>query len=182
MLDTGYWMLDTGYWILDAGYWILDAGCWMFKRTYNLLFVTQMKICNYMSDKKLDKEGAENPEKLTGVKLGNVKKSAGGIPAVISSIRHVVGGAGLVRGWKALKKLNQKDGFTCPSCAWPDPDDDRRRFAEYCENGAKAVAEEATTKKLCGFFSKTCVRFSRLAIDGKRAALHNQCICRKRHN
>src|SRR5688572_6754829 len=111
-----------------------------------------------MSDKKLNKEGAENPEELRGVKLGNVKKSAGGIPAVISTIRHVVGGAGLVRGWKALKKLNQKDGFTCPSCAWPDPDDDRRRFTEYCENGAKAISEEATTKKLdADFFAKNSV-------------------------
>ncbi|HZI54206.1 MAG TPA: molybdopterin-dependent oxidoreductase, partial [Chitinophagaceae bacterium] len=111
-----------------------------------------------MSDKKLDKEGAENPENLIGLKLGKIKKAAGGFPAVVSSIRHVIGGAGLVRGWKALKKLNQKDGFTCPSCAWPDPDDDRRRFTEYCENGAKAISEEATTKKLdADFFAKNSV-------------------------
>src|SRR5688572_28487172 len=111
-----------------------------------------------MSDKKRDKEGAENPENLIGLKLGKIKKAAGGFPAVVSSIRHVIGGAGLVRGWKALKKLNQKDGFTCPGCAWPDPDDDRRRFTEYCENGAKAISEEATTKKLdADFFAKNSV-------------------------
>ncbi len=111
-----------------------------------------------MSEKKRDREGTENPEKLTGLKLGKIKKSAGGIPAVISSIRHVVGGAGLIRGWKALKKLNQKDGFTCPGCAWPDPDDDRNRYTEYCENGAKAIAEEATAKSLnADFFAKHSV-------------------------
>jgi len=102
--------------------------------------------------------GTENPEKLTGLKLGKIKKNAGGLPAVASALRHVVGEAGLLRGWKALKKLNQKHGFTCPSCAWPDPDDERKSYTEYCENGAKAIAEEATSKKLdAGFFAKHTV-------------------------
>ena len=48
---------------------------------------------------------------------------------------------------QTLLKLNQKDGFDCPSCAWPDPDGERKT-AEFCENGAKAVASEATTKRL----------------------------------
>ncbi|MFM8432092.1 MAG: molybdopterin-dependent oxidoreductase, partial [Bacteroidota bacterium] len=53
---------------------------------------------------------------------------------------------------------NQKDGYDCPGCAWPDPDDDRSSIAEYCENGAKAIAEEATTKKLTeDFFAKNDV-------------------------
>ena len=55
---------------------------------------------------------------------------------------------GPVRAAQSLLAANQKDGFDCPSCAWPDPDDERSGIAEYCENGAKAVAEEATTKKL----------------------------------
>jgi molybdopterin-dependent oxidoreductase alpha subunit len=64
----------------------------------------------------------------------------------------------MVRGVKALFSLNQKGGFDCPSCAWPDPDDDRSQIGEYCENGAKAVAEEATTKKLTAdFFAKNSV-------------------------
>jgi molybdopterin-dependent oxidoreductase alpha subunit len=41
--------------------------------------------------------------------------------------------------------LNQFDGVDCPGCAWPDPDEDRA-INEYCENGVKAIAEEATTK------------------------------------
>ncbi|MEP7168226.1 MAG: FdhF/YdeP family oxidoreductase, partial [Bacteroidota bacterium] len=63
------------------------------------------------------------------------------------------------RGLKALSALNQKDGYDCPSCAWPDPDDERSSIGEYCENGAKAIAEEATTKKLTPkFFAENSVR------------------------
>lgn len=92
--------------------------------------------------------GAENPAIFTGLKLSTVKTSAAGTSAILHSFQHVFGEAGLFRGLKALGKLNQKGGFDCPSCAWPDPDDERSGIAEYCENGAKAVADEATTKKL----------------------------------
>ena len=51
---------------------------------------------------------------------------------------------GPVRTAQTLLKLNQADGFDCMSCAWPDPDAEHRHAAEFCENGAKAVAEEAT--------------------------------------
>jgi len=92
--------------------------------------------------------GAENPEKFTGLKRGKIKKAAAGVEAIVVSAQHVFGEAGIVRGLNALHHLNKKDGFDCPSCAWPDPDDERSALGEYCENGAKAVAEEATTKKL----------------------------------
>ncbi|MEO5569554.1 MAG: FdhF/YdeP family oxidoreductase, partial [Bacteroidia bacterium] len=95
---------------------------------------------------------AENPEEFTGLKLAAPKTVAAGIPAVISSAKHIFGEAGIARGLKALSALNQKDGYDCPSCAWPDPDDERSSIAEYCENGAKAIAEEATTKKLTAKF------------------------------
>ncbi len=99
--------------------------------------------------------GAENPEKFTGLKRGKIKKVAAGIPAVVNSLKEVFSEAGVIRGSKALLKVNQKDGFDCPSCAWPDPDDERSGMAEYCENGAKAVAEEATAKKLeADFFAQ----------------------------
>lgn len=49
---------------------------------------------------------------------------------------------------KVLSKLNQKGGIDCPGCAWPDPDDERKPMAEYCENGMKAIAEEATSKSI----------------------------------
>lgn len=102
--------------------------------------------------------GAENPTIFTGLKLGTVKTSAAGTPAVLHALQHVFGEAGLFRGLKALGKLNQKGGFDCPSCAWPDPDDERSGIAEYCENGAKAVADEATAKKLTPeFFAQHAV-------------------------
>ena len=98
------------------------------------------------------------PAKLTGLKTTSPKKVAAGIPAVISSAKHVLGEMGLGRGLKALANLNQKGGIDCPGCAWPDPDDERSTIAEYCENGAKAIAEEATTKKLdTTFFQENSV-------------------------
>ena len=101
-----------------------------------------------MSEEKPALPAAENPEIFTGLTLGPLKKVAAGVPAVVKSFQHIFAEAGFFRGIKALNKLNQKDGFDCPSCAWPDPDDDRSRIAEYCENGAKAVADEATAKQL----------------------------------
>ncbi len=100
----------------------------------------------------------EPPEKFTGLKLAEPKDVAAGMTAVFSSAKHVFGEMGLSRGMKALLQLNQKGGIDCPGCAWPDPDDDRSRIAEYCENGAKAIAEEATSKKLGPeFFSNNSV-------------------------
>src|ERR1041384_4183283 len=62
-------------------------------------------------------------------------------------MKHTARETGLVRGTRTLLKVNQKDGFDCPGCAWPDPDGERAH-AEFCENGAKAVAEEATTRRV----------------------------------
>ena len=92
------------------------------------------------------------------LRIGKIKKDAAGLPAILSSFRHAIREGGLSRGLIALKHVNQKGGFDCPSCAWPDPDDERSGIAEYCENGAKAIAEEITTKKLTsGFFAKNSV-------------------------
>jgi molybdopterin-dependent oxidoreductase alpha subunit len=105
--------------------------------------------------KKVKLPNPENPETFEDLKLTKPKEVAAGIPAVISSVKHVLSEMDPIRGFKALAKLNQKDGFDCPGCAWPDPDDERSPIAEYCENGAKAIAEEATTKTLwADFFAK----------------------------
>ena len=79
--------------------------------------------------------------------FGPPKSHAAGIPAVVSSLRHVFGKAGVVRGTRALLDLNQAGGYDCPSCAWPDPDG-HRAAAEFCENGAKAIASEAMRRTL----------------------------------
>ncbi len=94
----------------------------------------------------------ENPNHFTGMKKTVIGKNAAGIPAVVSAVKHVFGEMDMARGMKALLKVNQKDGYDCPGCAWPDPDDERSVVAEYCENGAKAIAEEATTKRLTAEF------------------------------
>ncbi|PRY68478.1 formate dehydrogenase major subunit [Glaciihabitans tibetensis] len=67
---------------------------------------------------------------------------AAGIPGVLHSMQPAVKHMGAVRTGKTLLNLNQKDGFDCPSCAWPDPG--HRSNFEFCENGAKAVTWEAT--------------------------------------
>ena len=97
---------------------------------------------------------AENPETFLKLRLARPKTVAAGMTAVWSSAKHVFGEMDVARGMKALLALNQKDGFDCPGCAWPDPDGVRSKIAEYCENGAKAIAEEATTKKLTAQFFK----------------------------
>jgi len=79
------------------------------------------------------------------LEVSQPKDFAGGMAAVVASMRHLHEGPGLVRGTRGLLEMNQMGGFDCPSCAWPDPDGDRP-LAEFCENGAKALASEATLK------------------------------------
>ena len=111
-----------------------------------------------MSKNQHDNPNAENPEKFTGIKLSHPKKAAAGIPAVMVSAKHLFSEMDIIRGLKALFSVNQMKGFDCPGCAWPDPDDDRSRLGEYCENGVKAIAEEATSKKLTAqFFAENSV-------------------------
>lgn len=111
-----------------------------------------------MAEKLKLTAAAENPEIFTGLHLGPVKTAAAGLPAVLSSFKHIVAEAGWARGLQALSQVNQKTGFDCPGCAWPDPDDERSGIAEYCENGAKAVAEEATLKSIgADFFAANSV-------------------------
>ena len=106
----------------------------------------------------LSEPHAQPPENFTGLALKAPSESAGGIPAVISSLKHAFGEMGVVRGLSTLNKMNQKGGFDCMSCAWPDPDGERSHLAEYCENGAKAVADEATTTKISPeFFARHSV-------------------------
>ncbi|WP_367868135.1 FdhF/YdeP family oxidoreductase [Pedobacter sp. WC2423] len=95
---------------------------------------------------------AENPEKLLNLKVSPAKTWAAGIPAVVAAFADIVEEGIPVRGTGALFSMNQKGGFDCSSCAWPDPDDDRSPIGEYCENGVKALAEEATTKKVTADF------------------------------
>jgi len=101
---------------------------------------------------------AENPYSLLDLKITKVEKWAAGVPAVMAAVSDLFKERIPLRGMKALFRMNQFGGFDCPSCAWPDPDDDRSALGDYCENGAKALAEEATTKRLTAdFFKKNSV-------------------------
>jgi molybdopterin-dependent oxidoreductase alpha subunit len=105
-----------------------------------------------MSTKKTT---AQTPEKLTGIRLTKIPKSAVGFKAIRSTFARINREVGLVKGMGLLAKINQKDGFDCPGCAWPDPDEKRAFLSEYCENGAKAIAEEATKNRVSPLFFAT---------------------------
>lgn len=75
------------------------------------------------------------------------KEVGAGPTGVRVAMQHALDEMGLVRSLKVLNQVNQKDGFDCPGCAWPDPED-RSALGEYCENGAKAVATEATQARV----------------------------------
>ncbi|CAN7452128.1 FdhF/YdeP family oxidoreductase [Knoellia sp. LjRoot47] len=76
------------------------------------------------------------------------RTTAAGVPAVARALQMSVGQMGTVRSARTLLRLNQDKGFDCPGCAWPDPAPGARHVAEFCENGAKAVAEEATLRRV----------------------------------
>ncbi|MEY2742485.1 MAG: hypothetical protein RIS21_853, partial [Planctomycetota bacterium] len=82
---------------------------------------------------------------------------AGGIGAVTSALSHLAKEETVLRGGRALLAVNQVEGFDCPGCAWPEGKE--RSTAEFCENGAKAVAHEATTRRA------DASTFARLALD-----------------
>jgi molybdopterin-dependent oxidoreductase alpha subunit len=84
--------------------------------------------------------------------ISNIETKAAGLAAVTSTMKHLAEELGVWEGMKLLAKMNQKDGFDCSGCAWPDPDDHRSKLFEYCENGAKALAEEATNKHIGAAF------------------------------
>lgn len=106
----------------------------------------------------------EPPERLLDLRRSAPSEAAAGAEAVVSAVRHVLSEMDPVRGAKALFALNQHGGTDCPGCAWPDPDDERSRLGEYCENGAKAIAEEATSKRLdAAFFAAhSCAELAEL--------------------
>ncbi|UZR99871.1 FdhF/YdeP family oxidoreductase [Chondrinema litorale] len=110
-----------------------------------------------MEKNKLRKVSATGPIKHTGITLKEPADYAAGIPGVKAALSHTFKEMGVVKSLSTLSHMNQKEGFDCPGCAWPDPDH-RSNLGEYCENGAKALAEEATSKRVdADFFSKHSV-------------------------
>jgi len=100
----------------------------------------------------------ETPEEFTGIKLKKIPEVAVGIPAISSTVKHLSKYMSPRQAMKTMFKVNQKGGFDCPGCAWPDPDDERSKLGEYCENGIKAIAEEAQRKTIgARFFARNSV-------------------------
>jgi molybdopterin-dependent oxidoreductase alpha subunit len=100
---------------------------------------------------------AELPGDAGDLEVGEVKKTAAGLTSITQTMKYVYGQMGLASGTRALLSLNQKGGIDCQSCAWADPEE-HRTFAEFCENGAKAMADEATTKHIAPeFFARYSV-------------------------
>ncbi len=91
---------------------------------------------------------------LIGLTHDQPRTFAGGIDAVLTSLNFLYKETGMKKSRKIIGHLNQLKGFECPGCAWPNPDKNRSRF-EFCENGAKNVSAEATTRMLTpAFFEK----------------------------
>ena len=91
------------------------------------------------------------------LRIGKQYEHAAGMNAVIVSMRNIFKRMPVGKSFKVLNKLNQKEGVDCPGCAWPDPDK-RSKLGEYCENGVKAIAEEAMTARANpDFFAKHSV-------------------------
>src|SRR5258705_726024 len=88
---------------------------------------------------------AQAPEETAPIQNDTISKSPGGIPAIISTIKSTYE-VGLIRGAHTLLKLNQVRGVDSPGCALPEPAQQRSHF-EFYENGAKHIADEATTKR-----------------------------------
>jgi molybdopterin-dependent oxidoreductase alpha subunit len=106
-------------------------------------------------------EDARDPPRAD-VDFGDVPHSAGGLGAMRATADHLRR-AGLVRGARTLLHMNQPGGFDCPGCAWPEPTAKVRATLEFCENGAKALAEEATTARA------TPALFAEATLDELRA-------------
>jgi len=112
-----------------------------------------------MSDQRAD-DGEGN------LRIGEPETAAVGIPGVTVAMRYAMSEMGPGRSVRTLRRVNQADGFDCPSCAWADPDVPHRKHAEFCENGAKAVAWEATRKRAdAAFFARYPVSFLREQSD-----------------
>ncbi|WP_439488849.1 FdhF/YdeP family oxidoreductase [Algoriphagus sp.] len=111
-----------------------------------------------MSTSRRKKIQTQSSIKFTGIDLKTPATYAAGLMGVKVALEHTFKEMGAIRALKTLSHMNQPEGFDCPGCAWPDPEK-RSKIGEYCENGAKALAEEATNLTVDNaFFSNFSVQ------------------------
>ncbi len=129
------------------------------------------------------KINAQPPIEQEKIQVKPALKQAAGMPAVREATKHLMREMEVSKVVPTMNKVNQMDGFDCPGCAWPDPDDHRSALGEYCENGAKAIAEEATKKRVTPeFFEKYTVSELSQYTDywlGKRGRLTHPMLLAK---
>ncbi|MFI1710436.1 FdhF/YdeP family oxidoreductase [Streptomyces griseoruber] len=87
-----------------------------------------------------------------GLSVSAPKTWATGAPAVVHALRYALGQTSPKRTALTLLTINQAKGFDCPGCAWPEPAPGKRHRNEYCENGAKHIADEATSRRVTADF------------------------------
>jgi molybdopterin-dependent oxidoreductase alpha subunit len=92
-------------------------------------------------------ELGETPEDNVEAEVGAAFHEAAGIPAIVNTLKYGVLEMGAARSLRTFVAMNKLDGFDCQSCAWPSPDTGRK-LAEFCENGAKAVSDELTHRRV----------------------------------
>ncbi|WP_346883265.1 FdhF/YdeP family oxidoreductase [uncultured Algibacter sp.] len=109
-----------------------------------------------MSTSPTDK--SKTPEAFSNLKITKPATNSVGFGSIKSSVSQALKYMKPKNALKLSLKINQKEGFDCPGCAWPDPEDERSTIGEYCENGIKAIAEEAQNKTINrAFFAKHSV-------------------------
>jgi len=109
-----------------------------------------------MTKSPIDK--ALTPEHFEDLKTTSPPTNSVGFGALKAAVIHANKYMKTSDAIKVSLKINQKGGFDCPGCAWPDPDDERSSLGEYCENGMKAMAEEMQNKLIWrDFFANNSV-------------------------
>lgn len=103
-----------------------------------------------IEEMKTTKANPQTPDDTANIKITEAKESAAGMPSVINTMKLSFRNMGVLRTLGVLQEINQQGGFDCPGCAWPDHAE--RKHIEFCENGAKAVASEATEKRITADF------------------------------
>ena len=99
------------------------------------------------------------------------KTWAVGVPAVANAVRYSLRQTSVRRTALTLLNVNQTEGIDCPGCAWPEPGPGHRHRNEYCENGAKHINDEATSRRVTADFFR---RHTIAELDGKSDYWLNQ--------
>ena len=92
---------------------------------------------------------------MTAEKIKPFDGAAGGWGALRSVANALRAQSIMVSGARTMLLANQPNGFDCPGCAWPDRN--HASSFEFCENGVKAVAAEATARRTTPEFLR-CIR------------------------